>query len=293
MLKKISVIGGGEIGGAVSYIASGAGVSYSVLDKDPAKSSGLSPEECFSGTEAVFFCIPSWAVRSALNELSAKVPENVPLVFVSKGIEEGTNLTATEIAAEFMGKERIVFMGGPMIAEEIVAGKGGHAVLGGEKIFTSPIAEMFKGGNVSAETAEDAFSIAILGVLKNIYALLMGAAEGMGTGENIKAYLFARSLEEMDLVSRRLGGRVSAAGSAGIGDLLATGISRGSSNRKAGFDLASGTPPAKMSEGMASVSPIASRLDGGMTTPPLMSFVLSMVKVGSADKDSWSKILNG
>jgi len=293
MLKKISIVGGGEIGGAVSYIASGAGVGHSVWDKDPAKSAALSPEECFAGTEAVFFCIPSWAIRSALNDLSAKIPGNIPLVFVSKGLEKGTGLTAAEVAAQFVGKERIVFMGGPMIAEEVITGKGGHAVLGGGGISAVPLAEMFKGNNVSAETAEDAFSVAILGVLKNIYALLMGAAEKMEVGENVRAYLFAKSLEEMSLVSGRLGGKVSAMNPAGIGDLLATGMSRGSSNRKAGFEFAGGTVPAKASEGMASVSEVVARLGGAVPPLPLMSFVLSMVNNGSVNKEDWNRILNG
>jgi glycerol-3-phosphate dehydrogenase (NAD(P)+) len=290
MLKKIAIIGGGEIGGAISYIASGSGISREVWDKDPAKATVSSPEECLKGAEVVFFCVPSWVVRPALTELSPKLPSGIPLVFVSKGLEPETNLTAPEIAAEFADKERIVFMGGPMIAEEIMEGKGGHAVLGGEK--AAVVAEMFRGNNVSAETCPDAFSVSVLGVLKNVYALLIGASEGMGVGDNVKAYLFAKSLDEMDEVSLSFGGTLSSLNPAGIGDLFATGMSRGSSNRKAGFDLALGNAPEKQSEGMASVASVASRLGAKASGLPLMSFVLNMVQSKSLDKSGWENILN-
>jgi len=291
MLKKIAVVGGGEIGGAISYIAKNSGVEVSVWDKDPAKATAASPEECFLGAEAMFFGVPSWVVRPALTELSGRIPADIPLVFVSKGLEAGTNLTAPEIAAEFIGKERIVFMGGPMIAEEVVSGKGGHAVLGGEK--ASLIAEMFKGNNVSAETAPDAFSVSVLGVLKNIYALLIGASEGAHAGDNVRAFLFARSLEEMETAARALGGTQSVVNSAGMGDLFATGMSKSSSNRKAGFDLASGAIPAKQSEGMASIAAVSARLGEKASGLKLMGFVRKMVESQSVSREDWDNILNG
>jgi hypothetical protein len=69
-------------------------------------------------------------------------------------------------------------------------------------------------------------------------------------------------------------------------------MSRGSSNRKAGFDLALGNAPEKQSEGMASVASVASRLGAKASGLPLMSFVLNMVQSKSLDKSGWENILN-
>jgi len=295
MIQKISIVGGGEIGGAISYIATHAGINYSIWDKNPTKSSALSPEQCFQETDIIFFCIPSWALRIALTELSPIFPSAVPIVFVSKGLEELTGLTAPEIASEFIEKERIVFMGGPMIAEEIIAGKGGCAVLGGEIKTTSLVAQIFNNSSIYVETEQDAFSIALLGVLKNIYAIAFGAAEGMGKGNNIKAYLFAKSVCEMDIICRALGGEISAISSAGIGDLLATSISSNSSNRKAGFDFASGITTTQNSEGANSVNALMARIkncaqDRTQAALPVMSLVCDIITNKSINLEAWNKI---
>ncbi|MFA4999638.1 MAG: hypothetical protein WC519_02855 [Parcubacteria group bacterium] len=292
MLKKISIVGGGEIGKAISFIASGANIVSSVWDKDPAKSSSSSPEECFKETEVVFFCVPSSALRTALTELSPVLPSNIPLIFVSKGLEAESRLSAPELAAEFVEKERIVFMGGPMIAEEIMEGKGGRAVLGGPRETAILAGQVFTGKNVSAETADDAFSVAILGVLKNVYAMAFGAAEGAKIGDNVKSYLFTKSVSEMNDIARALGGKVSVLNTAGIGDFLATSINPGSNNREAGFGFATGKNPEKPSEGMASVFALASKFrEKSDSQMGIMSFVLSMVENKSVSEEDWNKIL--
>ena len=295
MIKKISIIGGGEIGGAISYIATHAGISYSIWDKNPTKSSTSSSEECLRDAGVVFFCLPSSALRASLAELSLVLPPAIPLVFVSKGLEKDTGFTAPEIAAEFVEQERIVFMGGPMIAEEIIAGKGGCAVLGGEIKTTSLVAQIFNNSSIYVETEQDAFSIALLGVLKNIYAIAFGAAEGMGKGDNIKAYLFAKSVCEMDIICRALGGEISAISSAGIGDLLATSISSNSSNRKAGFDFASGITTTQNSEGANSVNALMARIkncaqDRTQAALPVMSLVCDIITNKSINLEAWNKI---
>ena len=295
MIQKISIIGGGEIGGAIAFIANNASINYSIWDKNPEKSFTTSPEECFQETDIIFFCIPSWALRIALTELSPIFPPDVPVVFVSKGLEELTGLTAPEIASEFIEKERIVFMGGPMIAEEIIAGKGGCVVLGGETKTTSLVAQIFNNCGIYIETEQNAFSIALLGVLKNIYAIAFGVAEGAGKGDNIKAYLFAKSVREMDIICRALGGEVNAMSPAGIGDLLATSISNDSSNRKAGLDFASGIIPTKNSEGINSVNALTDRIKNHMQnkTPiilPVMSLVRDIITNKSISLEAWNKI---
>ena len=295
MIQKISIVGGGEIGRAIAFIANSANISYSIWDKNPTKSSALSPEQCFQETDIIFFCIPSWALRIALTELSPVLPSSVPVVFVSKGLEELTGLTAPEIASEFIEKERIVFMGGPMIAEEIIAGKGGCVVLGGEIKTISLVAQIFNNSSIYVETEQDAFSIALLGVLKNIYAIAFGAAEGVGKGDNIKAYLFAKSVREMDIICRVLGGEISAMSPAGIGDLLATSISSNSSNRKAGFDFASGITTTQNSEGANSVNALMERIKNHTQGKapiilPVMSLVCDIITNKSINLENWDKI---
>ena len=155
---------------------------------------------------------------------------------------------------------------------------------------------IFENGGIHIETEQDAFSVAILGVLKNIYAMAIGAAEGAGKGDNIKAYLFTKSVYEMNIVSRALGGKVSVMSPAGIGDFLATSVSSGSSNRKAGFDIVSGVLPIKISEGMDSVGALMVRLEANalsnkLNMLPIISFVRDIVINKSVHLEDWDKIL--
>jgi len=297
MIKKISIVGGGEIGQAISFIVSSVGESCSIWDKNPEKSSALSPAECFEDATAVFFCVPSFVLRSVLIELVSFLPPDIPVVFVSKGMEQGTGFSAPEMASEFLDLNRIVFMGGPMIAEEIIAGKGGRAVLGGEQESANIIAKIFKGRYISAEIAENAFSVAILGVLKNVYSLVLGAAASQGLGENMKAYLVAKSIREMDVIARILGGTISVMSTAGIGDFVATSMSCDSSNQKAGFKLVSGYQPDKLSEGISSISALVERILKNVKSDELekfsiLSFAQAMVEREPINQESWNKILN-
>jgi glycerol-3-phosphate dehydrogenase (NAD(P)+) len=293
VFNKISIIGGGEIGKAISYIAGNNGVSVSLWDKDPAKSTASSADECFTDTEAVFFCVPSWGLRGALSEFEKDIPSGIPLVLISKGLEKDTGLSAPEIVASMLPDAEVVFIGGPMIAEEIVSGKGCHAVVGGHEKFALMVAEIFDGPNISVELADDALSLALLGVMKNVYAMVIGAAEGSGKGGNMRSYLFSKAVLEMAGAVEILHGDGSKAfGAAGIGDLMATATGEGSSNRKAGFAFAEEGQPEKVSEGMTSVEEVVKRMGEEIVTEmELLSFARSMVKNKSVDPGELNDIL--
>lgn len=292
MNKKISIIGGGEIGEAIAFIAKGSGIPYSVWDNDSTKATAPSLEECLSEAEVIFFCVPSWALGTALISSKNLIDADNPIVLVSKGLYPENFLSAPEIAEKIIPGHKIVFIGGPMIAEEIIAGKGCRAVIAGEKAATEPLAKIFTGPGISAETADSALSVALAGVMKNIYAMALGAAEGMGIGLNVRSYVFSLAIAEMEKAVSALGGDGNVAfGAAGIGDLIATGMSGNSSNWKAGYALASGKTPEKKSEGMSSIEGICSRIgENTVSQMALIGFIRSMVKNNCVSRDDWNKI---
>jgi glycerol-3-phosphate dehydrogenase (NAD(P)+) len=292
VFSKISIIGGGELGKAIAYIAERSDINFSIWDKDLEKSSVSSIEECLKGAEAVFFCVPSWGLRSALSSVIELKPEGAPIILFSKGLEADTFLSAPEIAASVFSKEEVIFIGGPMIAEEIILGKGCRAVVSGKGSSVENVAEIFQGDNISFELAEDAFSVALLGVMKNIYAMVIGAAEGAEKGRNIRSYIFSKAILEMAGVVDLLGGDGSLAfSSAGTGDLIATGTSRESSNWSVGFALSSGTASEKTSEGAASIEGVCARLGEVVNEMALLSFARNMLSKGSVSPEDWEIIL--
>lgn len=269
---KAAIIGAGEIGHAIGHLLDINGVGYSFWDSDPAKASG-SIGDVLSSAELIFFCVPSWALREALSSVKDLVSGVEVGVFISKGLESGTGMAAPEIAADVIPMMRAVFVGGPMIAEEVISGKGGAAVIASADTKASAAVK-------SALSSEEFFGVissditgtSFAGVLKNIYAMIMGASDGLGKGVNKKGIVITDSLDEMSRVITRLGGRSETAyGLAGLGDLIATGSGPLSSNWSAGFALASGKRPEKISEGMSSFDELHKRLGGDISEFKILS----------------------
>src|SRR5438105_14296696 len=79
------------------------------------------------------------------------------------------------------------------------------------------------------------------GILKNVIAIAMGMADGLGVGDNTRAMVLARGLAEMTRLGEAMGGDPRTfAGLTGMGDLMATCMSPLSRNRRVGEQLAQG-----------------------------------------------------
>ncbi|MDD4931595.1 MAG: hypothetical protein PHG66_05650 [Candidatus Colwellbacteria bacterium] len=261
-MKKASIIGGGEIGRAIASLLALKGIAVSIWDKDPSISQGGEEKDVLKDAEAVFFCVPSWCLRDALASAKEFLFGNEVLVFVSKGLEKKTGLSSLEITSAVAPLYSSVFIGGPMIAEEISSGKGGAGVVASDNpISAEKIREAISSPLFDATIGDDPRGVVFSGVLKNVYAMLLGASEGLGYGVNIRGWLVSEILTEMAEVVAVLGGdKKTPYGPAGLGDLIATGSGPFSSNWKAGFSLASGHHPEKVSEGMSSFDEIHRRL---------------------------------
>lgn len=263
---KAAIIGAGEIGRAIGHLLEVNGVEHGFWDKDPARATGKL-DVVLSSADMVFFCVPSWALREALLSVKEIISEGEIGVFVSKGLEPGTDMIAPEIALDVIPGMRTVFVGGPMIAEEVSSGKGGAAVIASADTKAAQVVcSALSSSEFFCARSSDISGTAFAGVLKNIYALVMGAAEGSGKGVNAKGILVSGSVEEMGRVITRLGGRAEASHSlAGLGDLIATGSGALSSNWSAGWALAKGETPEKNSEGMSSFPGLLRRLNDNIS----------------------------
>jgi glycerol-3-phosphate dehydrogenase (NAD(P)+) len=90
-------------------------------------------------------------------------------------------------------------------------------------------------------TNEDVIGCELGGVLKNVIAIAAGMADGLGAGDNTRATVITRGLNELTNLGLALGGeQLTFAGLAGMGDLLATCISPQSRNRHVGEQLGKG-----------------------------------------------------
>ncbi|HEX9696700.1 MAG TPA: NAD(P)H-dependent glycerol-3-phosphate dehydrogenase, partial [Actinomycetota bacterium] len=104
-------------------------------------------------------------------------------------------------------------------------------------------------------TNDDVCGVEIGGTTKNVIAIAAGIADGMGYGDNSKSALVTRGLFEITRLGVRLGAQpMTFMGLAGIGDLVATCMSRQSRNRHVGEQLGLGR---KLDEIIAEMNMVA------------------------------------
>jgi len=202
------------------------------------------PGELASATELVVFAVPSRAMRATTATVAGSLADAAVLLSVAKGIEAGSLLRMTEvIAAEVPGAEgRVAALSGPNLALEISRGLPAAAVIGATDDEVSRRAVDVLGGRTfRLYRNRDIVGVELAGALKNIVAIVAGAVEELGAGDNAKAAITTRGLAEMTRLGVAMGANpLTFAGLAGIGDILATSTSALSRNHRLGVELASG-----------------------------------------------------
>jgi len=202
-------------------------------------------ETAVRGADALVVAIPSHGFRAVFKEAATAITTNTPIVSVTKGIEQDTLATMTEIvAAEAPDHDssRMGVLTGPNLASEIIDGQPTAAVVAlGDKEAARQIQGVFMGPSFRVYTNDDVVGCELGGALKNVMAVAAGMSDGLGFGDNTRAALVTRALAELTRLGVAMGGRPSTfAGLAGMGDLIATTSSAKSRNHRVGFGLAQG-----------------------------------------------------
>ena len=192
--------------------------------------------------EMLVMVVPSPFVRSTANTVAPYTNENQIIINVSKGIEEETLMTLTEIIHEVIPGVRVGVLSGPSHAEEVGKKMPTTVVCGAEdKKLAMLIQDVFMTDFFRVYTSPDVIGIELGGALKNVIALAAGIADGLGCGDNAKAALITRGISEITRLGTAMGGKVETFGGlSGIGDLIVTCASVHSRNRRAGVLIGQG-----------------------------------------------------
>ena len=197
-----------------------------------------------AATDLVIFAVPSSHLRSVATAIGPSIPAGADVLSVVKGLEAGTLLRMSEVIAEAgsIPPRRIAALSGPNLATEIARGLPASAVVAAEDLaLATRVAERLGRREFRLYVNPDILGVELCGALKNVYAIAAGAADGLGFGDNGKAGLMTRGLAEMIRVGAAAGAnRLTFAGLAGIGDVIATCGSTLSRNHRLGEELARG-----------------------------------------------------
>ncbi len=264
---KITIIGNGQIGSALLYLLNESSKNRAqkclieIYDKDASKNaSGKTLKDCVSNADFIFLCVPSWCLKETLIEISNKLDPKTILISLSKGIDVASRKSVDKLIEKNVGKARYALLSGPMFAKEILKDKMSFGILASkDKSVFEKIKELFNGTKLKLEYSKEVPSVAMSGVLKNIYTLAVSIIDSSLEDNNTKGYFSAKGIMEMKEIMEMLHlDKEIILGTAGLGDFVATVSSKHSQNRKVGTDISTKGSTSQKSEGLVSLSPLIS-----------------------------------
>jgi glycerol-3-phosphate dehydrogenase (NAD(P)+) len=200
--------------------------------------------------DMVVLALPAQSLRQNLMGLRDLLPAGAILVSLIKGIELGTGDRMSEVIAEVTGasQDRIAVVSGPNLALEIAARQYCATVVAcQDEAVAGRLQQACHTSYFRAYTNPDVVGCELGGAVKNVIALAVGIAIGMGLGDNTRAMLITRGLAEIARLGAVLGAdQHTFAGLAGLGDLVASCSSPLARNRSFGEKLGRGVPLAQV-----------------------------------------------
>ena len=222
-------------------------------------------KEAFDYSNIIILAVPAQTLRENLKIWKPYVQPGAIFVSSLKGIELSTMSRMTEIIQEVMESDNIAIITGPNLANELILRQPAGAVAAAPTlVLAEKVQQLFATPYYRVYTSVDVLGCELAGAIKSVIALAVGISLGLGFGENTQAMLITRGLNEVArLCAAHNADPLSAAGLAGMGDLVASCGSPLSRNRTFGEVLGrSGSMDvarqqvAKTVEGVASSSAI-------------------------------------
>lgn len=199
-------------------------------------------EEALRDSKYIFLSVPSHVIRTVCKNIKPYLNSNQVIINMAKGIEDNTFKRLSEVISEELTDNKVAIISGPSHAEEIAQDLPTTFVVSSlDTTVSKEIQEILTTPRIRSYTNDDLVGIEIGGAFKNIIALGCGISDGLGFGDNTKAAIMTRSMNEMIKVGEVLGGKDQTFyGLTGMGDLIVTCTSMHSRNRRAGILIGKG-----------------------------------------------------
>jgi glycerol-3-phosphate dehydrogenase (NAD(P)+) len=225
-------------------------------------------EEAARHAELLIVGVPTSALRTTLEQAATWIHPWIPIVSLSKGLEQKTLLRMTQVITEVTPGRPVAALTGPNIAREIMSGQAAAAVIATEDLAVgAAIQSVLTRGLFRVYLNHDVVGCELAGALKNVVAIAAGIAQGLGVGDNTRAAVMTRGLAEITRLGVAMGGEaMTFAGLAGMGDLVTTCLSPHSRNRSVGEQLGAGR---KLDEITSEMNMVAEGLKTAVTAHDL------------------------
>jgi len=277
-MSKVSILGAGTWGTALAILLANKGNEVTIWTKIENEAKALNEnrkevknlpgaqlpeqvkitldlEEACTDNEVIVMAVASPYIRATAHSAAPFIKKGQIIVNVSKGIEDGTLYTLSEVLKDEIPQADIAVLSGPSHAEEVSRGIPTTIVVGSETQLTAKlIQDVFMTEVFRVYISPDIIGIELGASLKNVIALAAGIVDGLGFGDNTKAALMTRGIAEISRLGMTMGGKLETfAGLSGIGDLFVTCTSVHSRNWRAGNLMGQGET---MEEAMMEVNQV-------------------------------------
>jgi len=322
-MSKVTVFGAGAWGSTMAQVLSDAGNevllwgrSQQVIDEinsshtnakylgahilPSAIAATTDLASAFEFTDIYVLAIPAQQLRTTLQEWKGNFSSDCTIVSTLKGIEISSQMRMTEVIVDVLGPHKIAIITGPNLADELVLRQPAGAVAAASTTELAEfIRDLFRTPYYRVYTSIDVMGCELAGSIKSVIALAVGISIGMGFGENTQAMLITRGLNEVARLCAAHGSDpLSAAGLAGMGDLVASCGSPLSRNRTFGEVLGrSGSMAkareqvAKTVEGVASAQAVVEIAHRVGVEVPVIEAVAEIVSEQLSPADALQKLM--
>jgi glycerol-3-phosphate dehydrogenase (NAD(P)+) len=264
MKSNVAVIGAGSWGTALANLLSENGNKVKIYARDAEVVNSINKEnlnykyfpdhklnnnltaynnlnDCLRNTEVVVIAVPTSAVKEVLKTSKDLISQDSIIVSTAKGIDENSFKTNSEMIKE-LGFNNVVVLSGPTHAEEVME-KLPTAIVSAAKSKKAAenVQDLFMSKYFRVYTNPDVKGVELGGALKNVVAVASGICDGLDYGDNTRAALITRALNEMSHFVNYHGAKtMTLAGLSGMGDLVVTCTSMHSRNRRFGIEIGKG-----------------------------------------------------
>lgn len=189
--------------------------------------------------DVILLVAPAQFTRAVLEQMEPFWRLEVPLVLCAKGIEVSSGELLSEVAADVLPAATLAVLSGPGFAAEVAKGNPTAVTIACEKEgVAESLVQIMGSGYFRPYFSEDIISPELCGAIKNVIAIAAGIVDGCGFGDNGRAALITRGLNEMARFAKALGGhRTTVMGLSGVGDLILTACSTQSRNYSFGYQI--------------------------------------------------------
>lgn len=265
-MSSIAVLGAGSYGTALAIQLARLGNDTRLWGRDAARMRQLETERvnadylpgckfppslravadlraAVTGAADVLIAVPSHALHPVLRTVGPMLQPGQGIISACKGLEPETGKLVHEVVEDIIGRGRkLAVISGPTFAKEVGLGMPtAVTVASTDAEYAERVVHALHGNGFRAYTSDDVIGVEVGGSVKNVLAIAVGIADGLGLGANTRAGVITRGLAEIMRLGEAMGGhRETFMGLAGLGDLVLTCTDDQSRNRRMGLALAKG-----------------------------------------------------